>query len=175
MTISALATALIFTLKEEGGYVDNPHDHGGATNHGVTQATYDAWRDSQKKKHRSVTKITDAEVQAIYGERYWTPGQCGVMSPALSVCHFDWCVNHGVTGAIETLQQALKVTVDGDLGPKSLAALKAQDMGTFWKDYNGLRRSWYEARVKAHPDQGVFLKGWLARVDRLDSYVGGLK
>lgn len=175
MTTASLTTALVFTLKEEGGYVDNPLDHGGATNHGVTQATYDAWRDSQKKRHRSVAKITDAEVQAIYLQRYWTPGQCGIMSPALSVCHFDWCVNHGVTGAIETLQQALKVTADGDLGPKSLAALKAQDTGTFWKNYNGLRRDWYQARVKAHPDQAVFLKGWLGRVDRLDAYSAQLK
>ena len=36
--------ALTFVLRWEGGYVDHPADPGGATNYGVTQRTYDAWR-----------------------------------------------------------------------------------------------------------------------------------
>jgi lysozyme family protein len=34
-----------FTLREEGGYVDDPSDPGGATNMGVTLATYRQWSD----------------------------------------------------------------------------------------------------------------------------------
>jgi len=175
MTDTAFPDALAFTLKEEGGYVDNPHDHGGATNHGITQASYDEWRDAAGLSRCDVREIEPAEVQSLYGMMYWLPAHCEAMSVPLAVSHFDWCVNHGVRGALETLQRALKVTVDGDFGPHTLAALQAQDQGDLWREYNGLRRGWYRAQVAAHPDQAVFLKGWLGRVDRLDNYIEGLK
>ena len=175
MTTPILMTALQFTLKEEGGFVDNPADHGGATNHGVTQATYDAWRDGLKQPRQSVKAISEAEVQGIYKLMYWAPAHCDRLSLALSVCQFDWCVNHGAKGATITLQQALNVTADGAFGPGTAAALAARDKGNFWQSYNDLRRNWYQAWVKAHPDQALFLKGWLARVDRLDGYVESLR
>jgi len=175
MSAATLATALQFTLKEEGGYVDNPADHGGATNHGVTQATYDAWRDSQKQARQGVLSISDAEVQGIYNLMYWAPAHCDRLSQALSICQFDWCVSHGAKGATTTLQQALAVTADGAFGPSTAAALAAQDHGVFWQSYNKLRRNWYRAWAQVHPDQEQFLKGWLARVDRLDAFVGTLQ
>lgn len=174
MSTSAFNVALAFTLKEEGGYVNNPHDSGGATNHGITQAVYDSWRDNLKKPRRSVQKVSKAEVRRIYGMMYWMPGHCGEMKPALAVCHFDWCVNHGVAGAIRTLQQVLGLTADGDYGPRTAAAVAAAGENA-WKAYEDTRRSWYRARVEAHPDQALFLKGWLGRVDRLDAYVEGLR
>ena len=36
--------ALPFVLRWEGGFVHHPDDPGGATNQGVTQRVYDAWR-----------------------------------------------------------------------------------------------------------------------------------
>jgi lysozyme family protein len=175
MSAATLAAALQFTLREEGGYVNNPADHGGATNHGITQTTYDVWRDNLKQPRQRVQSISDAEVQGIYNLMYWAPGHCDRLSPALSICQFDWCVNHGAKGATITLQQALNVTADGAFGPGTAAALAAQDHGIFWQSYNDLRRNWYRAWVRAHPDQGQFLKGWLARVDRLDAFVGSLR
>lgn len=35
--------AVDHTLRHEGGYVDHPADPGGATNRGITLATYRAW------------------------------------------------------------------------------------------------------------------------------------
>jgi hypothetical protein len=39
------------------------------------------------------------------------------------------------------------------------------------KAYQELRRQWYRARATARPDQAMFLKGWLKRVDGLDTYI----
>lgn len=144
--------ALIFTLQEEGGYVANPSDDGGATCHGVTQRTYDAYRLSLNLPSRSVADIQDPEARDIYQRMYWGPAGCDALPDALGICHFDWAVNHGVAGAKTTLLQTV-----GD-----------------WRAYNQLRRTWYRVRVEARPDQEVFLKGWLGRVDRLDAYVEGL-
>lgn len=172
---SAFPLALSFTLKEEGGYVDDPHDAGGATNHGITQASYDEWRQAQGKPPRSVRLIEESEVQSLYGMMYWMPGQCEAMSPELGICHFDWCMNHGVTGAIKTLQEALGVIADGEWGPKTRAALTSCNQAAVQRAYDDMRREWYRDRVKARPDQTVFLEGWLARVDRLERYVEGLR
>lgn len=148
----SLEQALVFTLREEGGFVANPADDGRATCHGVTQRTYDVYRQGEKIPQCSVAGIGTQEVQDIYRQMYWAPARCEDLPAELGICHFDWAVNHGVAGAKATLQEA------------------AND----WRTYNQLRRTWYRARVQARPDQGVFLKGWLGRVDRLDAYVEGL-
>lgn len=38
---------LPFVLKEEGGYSNTPGDHGGATNYGIIQREYNAYRDKK--------------------------------------------------------------------------------------------------------------------------------
>ena len=40
---TAYNDALAFVLRWEGGFVDDPHDHGGRTMKGVTQNVYNAW------------------------------------------------------------------------------------------------------------------------------------
>lgn len=167
--MSSFETALAFTLKSEGGYVDNPADSGGATNQGITQHTYDGYRDSLKLPRRSVLEIEAAEVHDIYLEMYWAPAHCDGLSSALACAHFDWAVNHGVTGAIKTMQQACEVTPDGVWGVHTQTAVSALDTGGLWKAYNWIRLTWYDSRVQSDPSQAVFLAGWKARVAALDS------
>lgn len=167
----SLAKALAFTLPAEGGFVDNPHDDGGATNHGITQATYDEYRTEHGTGLESVEHITDGEVADIYQSIYWQPAHCDELSPKLGICHFDWAVNHGVHGAIETLQETLAVTADGVFGPRTRAALETQPEATLIPEYLILRREWYQQRVKDRPDQAEFLHGWLKRVDQLEAFL----
>lgn len=165
-----LEHALAFTLREEGSYVDDPRDGGGATNRGVTQRVYDAWRSQKGFAPRSVRLIGDDEVRRIYQERYWDAGHCGELGAALGIIHFDWCVNHGIRGATATLQAAVGTGADGDWGPQTAAAVRRADASAGAR-YEELRRAWYRQRVAERPDQAGFLAGWLGRVDRLDRYV----
>ena len=163
--------ALKFVLLEEGGYVNNPHDSGGATNHGVTQSVYDDYRKQRNLPVQDVQLITDAETRELYENNYWEPSKAQLMHSPLDCAHFDWCVNHGVQGALKTLQAALGVTADGVWGPQTAAALAVADTVETAHAYNTLRREWYNNRVKQRGDQAVFLTGWLGRVDRLDAYM----
>ncbi len=163
--------ALAFTLKEEGGFVDNPVDHGGATNCGITQNTYDFYRHTANLPFQSVRLITPAEANIIYYSQYWTPAQCLAMACPLDIVHFDWCVQHSVHGATESLQMCLGVSADGDIGPVTLAAISAVDVNTFVPKYLQYRRNWYNADVARDPTQQEFLTDWLGRVDRLEAYV----
>ena len=170
----SLSQALGFTLKEEGGYVDNPNDEGGPTNHGITQATYDDYRKSHGLQVQPVNLITDSEVEDIYAYIYWAPAKCQLLPERLGICHFDWSVNHGLSGAMETLQRALGVTADGIWGSQTAAAVSLADEMAVVTEYNSLRRAWYRNRVMEKPNQAEFLPGWLKRVDQLDAYVEAL-
>ena len=62
--------ALRLVLADEGGVSNHPADRGGLTNKGITQATYDAWRELHGRPSRSVRAIEHAEVDAIYREQF---------------------------------------------------------------------------------------------------------
>ena len=170
----SIQQALNFTLPAEGGFVDNVHDAGGATNHGITQATYDRFRNSKGLAPNPVKDISDSEVQTIYEQMYWIPAHCAELPPKLGICHFDWSVNHGVPGAIKTLQDTLGIKADGIFGVATRTALENVPDEELVGAYLDARRTWYRARVQQKPDQEVFLNGWLNRVDELQKYVDSL-
>ena len=60
-----------WVLAHEGGYVNHPDDPGGATNYGVIQRTYDAYRRRKRLSPQSVRAITMDEVRDIYRDQYW--------------------------------------------------------------------------------------------------------
>ncbi|MEQ1672651.1 MAG: glycosyl hydrolase 108 family protein [Hyphomicrobium sp.] len=100
-------------------------------------------------------------VSDIYRARYWQPGSCASLPEAVALMHFDAAVNHGVGGAIRLLQAALGVAADGEIGPVTLAAARAQDATLIIERYAELRR----ARYRALPHFWRFGRGWLRRVD----------
>lgn len=165
--------ALAFTLPEEGGFVDNPNDDGGATDHGVTQHVYDGYRAVKGLPIQSVALITDAEVADVYEKLYWIPSHAGELGAALGVCHFDWAVNHGVKGSIMTLQRVMGFNqddADGIFGPKTRLGLESFSERDLVTAYIQARSDWYRARVLARPDQQGFLDGWLNRDFKLQGY-----
>ena len=117
------AKALQFVLRWEGGYSNHANDRGGETNFGITHATYDNYRLSKKLAKRSVRLISMDEVKDIYKNKYWIPAGCNLLKPKLATVHFDWAVNHGVKGAIKTLQRLVRVQEDGIIGNKNIMHL----------------------------------------------------
>lgn len=113
----------------EGGFVDHPDDPGGATNRGVTQAVYDAFRRRQDQTPRSVRWITDEEHDAIYVAQYWRPIRGDDLPSGLDATVFDFGVNSGTGRAAKTLQRALvamgyRIAVDGQIGEMTLDAVR---------------------------------------------------
>jgi lysozyme family protein len=73
--------ALQFTLGWEGGFSNHPNDSGGATNFGITQATYNRYRRNRKLPNQSVRLIRRHEATDIYHAYYWIEGGCDKLSP----------------------------------------------------------------------------------------------
>lgn len=164
--------ALAFTLPEEGGYDDNPDDHGGATDYGITQAVYDAYRTGLNLPTQSVSLIGQSEVSDIYQTEYWTPMGGNNLSSPLDVVCFDSAVNCGVSRASKWLQIALGVVADGVVGPKTLAAL--QWAGTPQSIANNVinqRELFYQQDASNNPSQQQFLAGWENRIAALRKVV----
>src|SRR3989442_10698751 len=118
----SFADALQFVLQQEGGFVDNPADPGGATNHGITQATYDRYRAAQGLAPQGVAQITDTEVTEIYQTQYWSVCRCDELERldvGLGLAVFDTAVNSGVREASRMLQRLLGVRADGVIGPQT--------------------------------------------------------
>ena len=167
LPLSVFDEALCFVLAREGGYADNPADHGGATNMGVTQSTYDAFRNGSGLAPRPVINITPREVRTIYWGGYWRPAACDAIAgtrPSLALVHFDAAVNQGVGEAERMLQRALGVTADGAIGPSTMAAVAVCNeiaaVGLLLIE----RARVYRAIVEKHPEDAQFLPGWLARL-----------
>lgn len=160
-----------FILKWEGGFVDDPADRGGRTNKGVTQKVYDAWRADAGKPAQDVKLITDAEVNAIYEQRYWRPARCESLRRKLDLVQFDTAVNMGTSRAVKILQTAVGASADGQFGPATQKACDACDVGTALIKYCEVREGLYRRFAQA-PGQAKFLKGWLNRLNDLRREAG---
>lgn len=136
--------ALAFTLKYEGGYVDHPFDRGGATNFGITQATYDVHNGVTS---RDVRHITLAEVKTIYLNNYWMAIGGNTLPDKTDIAVFDFAVNSGPARALRYLE--------------------------LWPDLPGYLNARERLfRRIAGGNQAVFLKGWLNRIKALRTYLG---
>jgi lysozyme family protein len=161
-------------LGAEGGYSDHKSDRGGKTNFGITQSVYDEWRIGKGFGRQPVVGISGEEVKQIYLSRYWMLGKCDRLPAPLDYVHFDGCVNHGKTQAAKFLQRALGVEDDGAIGPKTLAAVREEDLAgrtdTICDDILHQREEFYDRLAERDESQKVFLKGWhnrLAHVRKL--------
>lgn len=120
-------------LRREGGFVNDPDDPGGATNHGVTIHTLrrlgidiDGDGDVDVDDVRKLPRHRAAE---IFKEHYFVRPGIAALPEALQASVFDMYVNAG-SAAIKIMQRLLAqfgfpVVVDGLLGPQTVAAAKS--------------------------------------------------
>jgi lysozyme family protein len=156
---------LVFVLAHEGGYVNDPADPGGATNHGITQATYDAYRTKQGLLPQPVELLEDDEAEGIYRLNYWLAAKCDQLPAPLDLIHFDSAVNVGVATANRMLQTALNMgIVDGVVGQRTLFAANQADPILIGGRYCNLRITRYIVISATTLTGKRFLAGWFHRV-----------
>ena len=165
--------SLVFVLKMEGGYVNDPDDHGGATNYGVTQKNYNKWRISQELDVRDVKLISEDEVRVIYRTQFWQKARCDDLPWPVCLAHFDGYVQHRPRVASEILQRATNyaarepLRIDGLVGPMTAEAVRRQDPRMLARSIIIERLFFYCRIVERDRTQAKFLKLWRPRMQRL--------
>jgi lysozyme family protein len=166
MVADTFPHALRLVLVDEGGLDDDPHDHGGRTAHGIIQREYDGFRARHGLARQDVWRITPAEYTEIYHDRYWMPW-CDRLPAGMDYAFFDACVNAGPAQAARTLQRALSLRADGNMGDVTLATVQEHaetDPEGVIHAFCEKRRAFYRALAQ-FPRYG---RGWLARVDHVE-------
>jgi lysozyme family protein len=148
--------AFAAVLGNEGGYVDNPNDPGGATMYGITQAVAQRWGYTGDMQALPLTTA-----QAIAKTEYWDPYKCDQFDPRIGFNIFDTAYNGGHPA--QWLQSAAGVTQDGVIGAITIAAVRALDPMTIIARFTSSRIAYYTSLTGEWPSFG---RGWMNRLSR---------
>ena len=149
----------------EGGYVNHPKDPGGATNFGITQRVYDAYRESTNLARRAVKLITSQEVADIYRTEYADKIRYDDLPAGIDYATLDGAVNSGVSRGAKWLQSALGVSSDGMIGAQTISAAGKADAIATVKSMCAKRMSF----LRGLGIFSTFGKGWTSRVARVEA------
>ncbi|WDF53905.1 glycoside hydrolase family 108 protein [Mucilaginibacter sp. KACC 22063] len=175
--------AFKITLGNEGGYANNPDDSGGETYMGVTRNYWPQWAgwaivdQIMATKPQSINAALggnsqlQADVQAFYKQNFWDVLSLDNLNgQQLGNQLFDTAVNMGTGIAGRFLQQGInniatnKITVDGMVGPITIAAANAIPEEQLYNQVIALRRQRYLNIIAANPSQFQFQNAWLSRL-----------
>lgn len=170
-------------VAREGGYVNDPDDPGGATNHGVTIHTMrrlglDLTGDG-KITTEDVKRLTRAQAVDVFIEHYHKRPGVAALPEALQPSVFDMYVNAGAN-AVKVLQRLLTdmgfpCDPDGAIGAQTIrAAQMAQDAAPshLADAYAIARRNYYYGLADARPASRKYARrrdggkaGWIIRAE----------
>jgi lysozyme family protein len=166
-------TAFAATSVKEGGYANNPRDHGGETYRGIARNYWKNWLgweivDAKKDEPDFPHNLsTDADLQnyvlSFYEKYFWCSWFTKIDSQEIANWIYDKSVNMGGGAAVKLLQRALCLNDDGVFGPLTLAATNKADPVELRADLKEQATAYYEKIVENDPSQKEFLAGWLAR------------
>ncbi len=174
-------------VAREGGFVNDPDDPGGATNLGVTLATarrlgLDKDRDGDVDV-ADVKKLTPEDAEAVYLRHYYEGPKVDRLPEVLQASVFDMYVNAG-SNAVKILQRLLgqmgqQVTVDGKIGPQTIAASKVAAHAAphhLADAYGVARRNYYFRLADLRPKSRKYARsragkkgGWIKRAEEFIS------
>ena len=155
-------------IKSEGGYVNDPADRGGETNLGVTIGAWGAYL-NRAIQPGEMAKLTQETVKPFYRSMYWDKVKGDDLPIGVDYAVFDFAVNAGVGRAAKFLQRAVGALDDGAIGPGTLALVAKTTPGELLDNFAEQKEAFYNSLAEKNPTQKKFLKGWMARVDHVQT------
>ncbi len=158
------AVSLKVVRRWEGGLVDHPSDPGGITKWGISlrflrsvgvDINGDGVVDGE-----DIRSLTEKQVTKLYHDHFWSKCYCDFLPAGISLAMFDCGVNQGPGRAKRFLQKALKVKVDGKIGPITLATVDKADPGKLLSEFMVRRAIHYSSLA----NMVVFGLGWFRRL-----------
>ena len=170
-------------VAREGGFVNDPDDPGGPTNHGVTLDTLrrlglDITGDGQTGID-DVRALQAEQAVDILVEHYFERPRIVALPQVIQASVFDMQVNAG-SNAVRILQRLLRdmghdIVIDGIIGPQSIRAARlAEEVAPdhLADAYGIARRNYYYAVADGRPASRRFARrrdggkgGWILRAE----------
>jgi len=150
-------------LDHEGGLSNVPEDPGGLTKYGISLRAYPCLGAN------GIRNLTVEQAKDIYYRDWWLRLRCSeIQDDRLAQKLLDTCVNVGKSAGVKILQGALReigqlVSVDGVIGPKTIAAANRADSDALLAAMRRLQVEHYESLIRRNPKLERFRRGWMAR------------
>lgn len=156
-------------LKLEGGFVNDPLDHGGATNKGVTLTTWKQMGyDNDGDNDIDIIDLklmSDEQAFQIMKRGYWDKWKADFINNQSNAEQLvDWVWGSGSWG-IKIPQQVIGVNVDGVVGKITIEKINSLDQKILHEDIKQSRINFINNIVKNNPSQIRFYKGWINRIN----------
>ena len=153
----------------EGGFVNDPSDHGHETNMGITLSTWKSM--GYDKNHdgiidgEDISLLTRDDVLGVLRRGFWNRWQADLIGNQ-SIAEFlvDWTWCSGKWGIIIP-QRILGVKEDGIVGSTTLAGVNSAFPLSFFNMILYARVTFVRDICKKDPSQNRFLFGWLNRIN----------
>lgn len=170
--MSDFNVAIQTVLKNEGGFVDDPRDAGGATQWGISlrflhdpaiDGDFDGDGDEDVEDVRAMTR---EQAIALYRTVFWDALRLGeIRDQQLATKMLDLAVNVGKVAAVKILQRVVAVAADGKLGDVTLGVVNVcstgEDVENLLSELR-LEAIRYYASIPAAKSQ-PYLRGWILR------------
>jgi lysozyme family protein len=181
--MAAFEQAFKITMKNEGGYSNNPLDDGGETWRGVARhfwPEWQGWKIVDEIKNGNPASLDaalaadttlEAHVLAFYRANFWQTGSLDLIDDqAVANQLFDAAVNMGAGAGAKFLQAGVNLlspgtlVVDGKIGKLSIASANARNGEELYNAICTIRKQRYEHLIAANQVQAVFRKSWFGRM-----------
>jgi len=150
-------------LKHEGGYVNNPADPGGATNKGITIATFRRYI-KPGGTIADLKALTESQAVVVYKRQYWDAVSADLLPSGVDYAVADFAVNSGPSRAGKYLQKVVGTAQDGVVGPATIAAARGLSAPDVINDICDERLA-FMRRIRGGRLWKTFGRGWQRRVD----------
>jgi len=178
------------TMGDEGGWANNPADHGGETYKGIARKFWGHWQgwdivDQIRKAAMGPKPIyggpgyslwvkllnkklaendgLQSLVRIFYFNNFWTANRLNQVNDQGVA---TWLYNHIVNGGgrgVKWMQIAARVTPDGGIGPKTIAAINATPPAELLARAEDVAGAYRLDVAHKDPSQIQFLTSWLTR------------
>ena len=154
-------------LEHEGGYVNHPDDPGGATNKGITIATFRRYI-KRNGTIDDLKALTTQQAVDVYKAQYWDKVRADDLPSGVDYTVADFAVNSGPSRAAKYLQAAIGVDQDGKIGPLTIEAAQSATPRALIININADRLAFMQ-RIQGGKLWTTFGRGWQRRVNDVES------
>lgn len=150
-------------IGNEGSFQKDPRDRGNwtsgivgkgklkGTKFGIAAMTY---------PHLNIEALTVSDAKFIYRQEWWVKLGMERFRAPMQYQMFDAAINHGMYNATKILQYAALVKADGQIGPKTMAAVASMEINDLLMRFLAERLMFF-TEISTFDKYG---KGWVRRI-----------